>query len=558
MKKVLNKIRILSIAFLSIMLVAAVIGCSDNADEPQSTGTTLQSQIDNATAGSTVTLNASYSGTSIVINKALTVNGNNISGLNVTVYSNVAANVTLRNFTNATVSITTGNSSRSALARQYTEAQGDDDEHFEKIGEDSPKLKLEGCSIEKLEAETDVALYVDNGTAKSEIDEIKLKDGAEDFTFVEYDKADKPETTGNEATPTTSKTKVGKLSIESDEIETINLIGGTFDDVDIADDFSGDPIDFKYDKEFEDQFGDDFDKDAFFGNGGNGDKIVEKDIGVVEKTTTQTDNGVYCFTMTKSNFNNFCVPSQDGNGRFAIVFMTDAQKNAITASTASSLNPWPNVATFANPIYAAIPAGFFAVDDLNTNGFKTIYGTEYAYVDYAAAYARGDDRYRLQDVVVLEKYRNYNKEAFIAEVGSSTVTIYVNMPAIKKSDVLLCAYWEPEAEDSDETTKGGEAGTKMTEISLDGYKPYLVINTTDKGDEINNTFNSTALHQGSNIMTNMIPYGNAIKLTADYNVLYIPMDESDTYPPVTNVIYTIKDTPYTPGTLHPLQNQDFD
>ena len=61
MKKVLNKIRILSIAFLSIMLVAAVIGCSDNADEPQSTGTTLQSQIDNATAGSTVTLNASYS-----------------------------------------------------------------------------------------------------------------------------------------------------------------------------------------------------------------------------------------------------------------------------------------------------------------------------------------------------------------------------------------------------------------------------------------------------------------------------------------------------------------
>ena len=123
---------------------------------------------------------------------------------------------------------------------------------------------------------------------------------------------------------------------------------------------------------------------------------------------------------------------------------------------------------------------------------------------------------------------------------------------------MLCAYWEPEAEDSDETTKGGEAGTKMTEISLDGYKPYLVINTTNKGDEINNTFNSTALHQGSNIMTNMIPYGNAIKLTADYNVLYIPMDETASYPPVTNVNYTIKDTPYTPGTLHPLQNQDFD
>ncbi len=555
MKKVLGKVRILSIVLLSIVLVAAVTGCSDDpAPATPSTGTTLQSQIDNATAGSTVTLDASYSGTSIVINKALTVNGNNISGLNVTVYSNVANNVTLRNFVNATVSVTTGGS-RSALARQYDNAQGSDDEHFDKIGEDSPKLKFEGCSIEKIEAETDLALYVDNGTAKSEIDEIKLKDGAEDFAFIEMDKADKPETAGNEATPTTDKTKVGKLSIESDEIETINLIGGTFDDVDLADDFSGDPIEFNYDKEFADQLN--FTgKDTFLGD----NKIAEKDIGVAEKTTTQTDNGIYNLVISQANFNQYCVPGQDGNGRFAIVFMTDAQKNAITASTASDLNPWPGVATFSNPIYAAIPAGFFAIDTQATGTFRTIYGTEYAYVDYAAAYARGDDRYRLQDVVVLEKYRNYNKEAFIAEVSGGNVTIYVNMTAIKKSDVLLCAFWEPDPDDTNAATKGGEAGTKMTEINLDGYKPYLVINTMNKGEEIYNAFNSSALHQGSatNAMTNMIPYGNAIKLTADYTVLYIPMEEANSYPPVSNVTYTVKDTPYTPGTLHPLQAQDFD
>ena len=35
-------------------------------------------------------------------------------------------------------------------------------------------------------------------------------------------------------------------------------------------------------------------------------------------------------------------------------------------------------------------------------------------------------------------------------------------------------------------------------------------------------------------------------------------EKSVTYPDVSNTDYTIKPTPYTPGTLHPLQDQDFD
>lgn len=59
------------------------------------------------------------------------------------------------------------------------------------------------------------------------------------FGFVEFDKVDKPETTTDEKTDKEDKTWVKKLSIEDDGIKEINLIGGTFSDVDYADDFAG-------------------------------------------------------------------------------------------------------------------------------------------------------------------------------------------------------------------------------------------------------------------------------------------------------------------------------
>lgn len=586
----MKKLRVLSILFSIMFIGTSFIACAGGADdeldeevpattateEAADTSSTRQQQIDNAAAGSTVTLNTAFTDTSITITKPLTVNGNGISGLTVTVNSNVTSNVTLKNFVNANiivkpVSSTNNNirnisgirSARSAIVTQpyysTNSSAGSSNEGFEKMGDNALPLKLEDCEIAKFDAEADVALYMESGDGKkSVIDEINLKSGVEEFTFIEMDKADKPETDANEATATDKKSNVGELNIEGNGIEKINLIGGTFDDVNIADGFTGDPIDFKYDKEFADQFGNFSGKDAFFGD----EKIAEKDVGIAEKTGS---GNVYAFSISQENFNSFCTPDQFGNGSFAIVFMTDAQKTAITAASNPSnpyhdLNPWPGVATFANPIYAAIPAGFFAVDENATGNTRTIYGTEYAYVDYAAAYARGDANYKFQDVIVLDKYRNYNKEAFVAKVENGDVTIFVDMEKIKKEDVLLCAFWEPAEDEIGTVPKGAEAGTKMTEMNLDDYKPYLVINSFNQGEEFDNAFNSVALHQGTNqqSMRNMIPFGNAIKLQGEYSVIYIPMTAGATYPSVTGVQYTVKDTPYTPGTLHPLQDQDFD
>ncbi|MBR6193257.1 MAG: hypothetical protein IKQ66_03750 [Treponema sp.] len=164
---------------------------------------------------------------------------------------------------------------------RFRAASNEQADHFKKFEDNAPPLKLEGCTVEKFEAESKVALKVDTGNKKSTIEEIKLNDGAEDFTFIEIDKADKPETSENEATAMSDKTKVKKLSIEysdkTNESEKINLIGGTFDDVSLANNFSGE-IDFKYDKEFTDQLN--FNgKDSFL----NDTKIREKDIGVAEK-----------------------------------------------------------------------------------------------------------------------------------------------------------------------------------------------------------------------------------------------------------------------------------
>ena len=127
------------------------------------------------------------------------------------------------------------------------------------------------------------------------------------------------------------------------------------------------------------------------------------------------------------------------------------------------------VANMEHPVYAAIPTGTFKIDmDGDKTKPLTIFGSEGGYIDYAAAFARGLPYYEKQDVVVLENYRNYNKEAFIATVHNSIVSIYVNMAEIKKNDIVICAHTEEGAY--------GEAGTKMTEINLAGYKPYISFN----------------------------------------------------------------------------------
>ena len=462
----MKKISFAKLAILSMVLFATIFAGCSNSSEPEPatpTGTTFQSQIDAAAAGTTVTLNANYSGSSIVINKALTVDGNNVANLSIIVSPSVSSNVTLRNFRNA--SITIGTSARRAIARERSENGSGDDEKFDKLGDDALPLFLEGCTIDKIEAEDDVTLYLENGEKKSEIGELKLKEGVEEFTFVEFDDngkevADKP------ATPTAQKSKVGKLIIEDDEVDEINLIGGVFDDVDFANGVTASDIDsLKYDKEFADQFGADAKTTLL-------DAVPEakkEDIGVAENSGATS--GVWSFSMRQDVFDSL-------NGYLNIVFMKDSQKTALTDSGVSSsycgvplsameYGQLQNVATMSEPIYTMQPAGNFTIDQ-SLQGIKTVYGSEYCYLDYSKSQKRGGEVDYSTDVVLLTKYRNYNKEAVLVDYQNSTVTIYVDTSKIRKNDVLSCAI-QPEGSEEQ------EAGTKLSDFDLTGYKPYLAI-----------------------------------------------------------------------------------
>lgn len=591
----MKKLRVLSILFSIMFIGTSFIACAGGADDEldeevpataaeeaaADTSSTRQQQIDNAAAGSTVTLNTSFTDTSITITKALTVNGNGISGLTVTVNSNVTSNVTLKNFVRANIIVkpvsTTNNnirnisgirSARSAIVTQpyysTNSSAGSSNEGFEKMGDNALPLKLEDCEIAKFDAEADVALYMESGDGKkSVIDEINLKSGVEEFTFIEMDKADKPETSANEATATDKKSNVGELNIEGNGIEKINLIGGTFDDVNLANGFTGDAIDFKYDKEFNDQFGNFSDKDAFFGNS----KIEEKDVGVAEKTAA--NGNVYSFQMSKDNFLAM-------NGFLTIFFMTPEQKawmdqhdGSVTAIGPRQSEIFMDIiscATMENPIYMMMPTGLFTVEDPeNATGLNTIYGSEYAYADYAHAIARGViGYYENEDVVVLDKYRNYNKEAIIANFEGDYVTIYVNTAAIRKEDVIL-----GNGVHNSDLEQKTEIGTKISEINLDGYIPYLAV---DFGETWENLPNGGTNHDSVLIRLNMntnsdegraqvnqfkasfgtkccsidnpaIIYGNTLKMSREMNCDLFVMTANASYPNVSGIEYSSVSTP---------------
>ncbi len=449
-----------------------------------------QAGINAVAAGSTVSLTRALANQSITINKALTVNGNGVSNVTVTVTPDVRNNVTLRNLSHATIRVANQSSTNSSInttsntffssvrsiaggifrsdSNNPSGGTTTSTDKFAKVTDNSVPLHIEDCSNAKIEAEGKVALYLEKGAnKKSTIDEIKLKAGAEDFSFIEFDDNGK-ERTDKPATQPTEKSSVGKLSIESNDVSKINLIGGTFTDVAFADGITAETIDsLKYDKEFTDQFGSEATTKLL-----NAVPAAKKeDVAVAERPDSQQK--VYKFTISRENIKAM-------NGYLTVVLMKDSQKTLLAAK--NGFPTWlegevtKSIATTAEPVYMMIPAGHFMIDDIeNATGLKTIYGAEYAYVDYARAIARGCEvGYESEDIVVLEKYRNYNKEAIIVDCGSSatdSVDIYVNMAAIKKSDVVLCCG----EYDSNGRPIKTEAGTKLSIINLDGYTPYIAL-----------------------------------------------------------------------------------
>lgn len=437
---------------------------------------TLQAQITNAQAGGSITLTAgtTCTNTYINVNKALTIDGNNLENLTVYVAPTISSNVTIKKLKNAKIIV--GNvpgAGRSALAARAADGNSSSQADtastgFSKVTDNALPLHIEDCTIEKLDAETDVALYLEKGSdKKSEIEEVNLLEGAKDFSIIEFDENGK-EVADKAATPTADKSVIGKLNIEDDGIEKINLIGGVISDVDFADGVTAEDVEsLKYDKEFADQLGDAAKTDLL-------DVLPDakkEDVGVAEIAASQQQ--FYKLSISRDNIKAM-------NGYLTVVLMKDSQVSQLAAHYS---NPtWldgeviKSIATTAEPVYMMIPAGQFMVDDIESaTGLKTIYGAEYAYVDYARAIARGCEvGYENEDIVVLDKYRNYNKEAVIVDCGSTIhgdVEILINMAAIKKSDVVLCCG----EYDSNGQPIQTEAGTKLSIINLDGYKPYIAL-----------------------------------------------------------------------------------
>ena len=451
---------------------------TETADSTEATETTtltnnatLQALITNATAGSTVNLTStSGAGTYIAINKALTVDGKNISGLTVYVLPSVSSNVKLKNFKKATVKIATPvDSARTAftIRRADKASASTTEDHLKKMGEDALPLYLEGCEIEKFEASADVALHLENGDKKSEIGELKLKEGVEDFTFVEMDKADSPETTANEKTPTANKTKVDAFIIEKG-VEKVNLIGGTFDDVSLADDFSG-KIDFKYDKEFDDQLN--FSgKDTFLGSS----KIDAKDVAIADNNETSL-SGVWKMEINKEDLEYL-------NGYVSIVFLNEEQIKILTRQAPYDDKSLPLVTyndilfTAENPIYCLTCAGDFQYDSNSTESLRTLCGSEPTIWTVSGYNEVGEPIFAQYD---FDNYPNYRKESVIVKVTDDKVIYYVNLDEIKKSDLLIGAI--------SETGAIGAPGSKLSSVDLAGYKPYFAFDFGKFGDVWNSS-----------------------------------------------------------------------
>ena len=578
----MKKSKLIGLGLCVVMLTAALTGCANGADSSSSgdsstpaaapasgtpsggTGGTggggsgggnggsgggstgaNQTAIDEAAVGASITL--SGTDTQLSITRGITINGNGLSGATITVSPSVARNVTLRNFTNSNIRVANvssgGNSSvntvnngvfssvRSVFGGIFRSdsstpqsGSGTTEEKFNKIGDGSVPLYLENCTGVNFEAEGKVALYLEKGeNKKSDFTEIKLKAGAEDFSFIEFDENGK-EVADKTATPTTDKSKVGNLKIEDNGVSKVNLIGGTFDNVSFGSGVTS-GIELKYDEEFDDQLN-------FSGKEtllADTNKITAKENVAIAKHASSS--GVYKFTMTRQEFELY-------NGNITIIFITATQKQTVSNKHGRFTYWTPNdtdpnkvletCATYANPVYAAIPAGHFKVNDLTTTGYKTVQGAEFAYGDYAHATANGHPNWlEKEDIVVLSHYRNYNKEAFVINLGETTVDIYVNTAAIKKNDLVVCIG------SAGQSQPKAEYCSKASDLDLSNYTPYLAINrnyegyTGGIGDNDEVILNSITADIGT---VWDLPYAQVLKMTNNEVRYALFTMQPDTYP----------------------------
>ncbi len=512
----------------------------ENGDEGGSSSTSRQGQIDNAANGASITLSSDFTDTKLSISKPITIDGNNIEGLEITVSPSVQSNVKLKNLKNSKIRIASdggsGNSSVNKTgkinfniargaggdngAAANPAGNGEDADGFKKFGDDALPLFLENCSIDEFEIKGDVALYLEKGDKKTTIDELTLKNGVEDFTFIEFDEGE---------TTKESKSKVKDFIIEDDGIKEINLIGGTFNDIDCPNNLSN-SVEFKYDKEFADQL--DFEtaaKKADFMT-----KAEPKDIALAKNEVKNGDYNVYKFQMDRTEFEMY-------NGYFDIIFLTAEQVNAIISGQNSSQN-YMDLITYDTPAYDMSLMGAFTVakneNGTIENGHHAVYGASQVFLDYSHI-ERDANGYPVMGMagiaktVTLEKYMTYSKDAVVVNVGDTVVDIYVNKSAIRKSDLLLCSGYGR----SETVTGQSEGGTKLSNIDLEDYIPYFTVNTTGIQNAGRNEQNAITNHTAISVGSIEVPTADKTAFERNYLPFTMSPEDASAYPDVSNVDY---------------------
>lgn len=494
----MKKIKYLLLSISVTLLIFSFIGCSNassdnntsdnNSGDNSSSSTTFQSQLDAAQAGDSITLDESFSGSSITISKKLTVNGNGVQNLSIIINSDVANNVVLTNFVNATINIKDTSSSRNIrnISRSATDPES---RKPKEIGDDNPKLYFENCSFDKIIAEDDISLYMKEDAYKSRIKEIELKDGVKSFVVIEDE---------SENLEKDKKSSIDKITIEKG-VDEVELVGGYYKDIEFKGDFTTeDKVNFYYDEK-----GNQVESDFRAYLAEQAAKVNAKDI-----CNVKNGKGIYKFTIPTDEIDDW------NNGKVAIFLIKDSHKEKFLAST----GPGWEWATLNEPYYEVSSTGYYKFETTDTN-LHSICGN--ADMNYFGSENTTD---------YYEFYANYSKEGICSQKTSSGLDIYVDVSKLLKSDLATCAF---KADGNDEYYCQPR---KLTEIDLKDYKPYIsfVNDFFNEDPEFTNKITSSHISfVNSNIL--VFPYSKANGSIGIKNGYFANMTEISSYPDVSNV-----------------------
>lgn len=468
----------------------------DDNDEDNDDKVTFQSQLDSAQAGSTVTLNNANTGSSITISKGLTVDGNGIENLTVIINSEVASNVSLKNFVNATITISeTNRSARNsrAITNSRNAAPEPTPSKPREIGDDNPKLYIENCSFDKIIAEEDVSIYMKEDTLKSRIKEIELKNSVESFVVIEDE---------SENLEKDKKSAIDKITIEKG-VDEVELLGGYYKDIEFKGEFAAnDKVDFYYDEK-----GNQVESAFRSYLAEQSAKVNAKDI-----CNVKNGNGIYKFTIPTSEVNNL------NDGKFTIALIKDTQKAKFLASDQSQGPSWP-WASVEEPYFEISYTGLYKYDVSDTD-VHAICGV--ATSNYFGA-TNTTDYY--------EFYGNYSKEGICSQkTAAGDVVIYLNLSKLVKSDLATCAFAADGRNDEYYCQP-----RKLTEIDLDGYKPYIAIHANRYDEQMGDITPLKSYYTFENDETLLFPASKSNGSLGGLYGYFTSMDSVTTYPDVSNV-----------------------